>query len=103
MRFISKLSLVLGLALLSSCGDGGEEEELYADLQDCFDDHTGPEGLSIEESIVICMLDHPEVGGADFDTAEQCVAFVDVNLDEASATLEEIEAACDEYIVQKDM
>jgi len=91
------------LVVSFGCGDGGEEEEVYADLQECFDDHTGAEGLSVEESIVVCTLEHPETGGSDLATAEECVAFVDENLDLESATEEEIASACDEYIVQKDM
>jgi hypothetical protein len=96
MRFARILFVI---ALVPACDSHPEE---YANLQECFDDHTGAEGLSVEESIVICALDHPETGGADLATADDCVDFVDLNLDTESATIEEIEAACDEYIVQKD-
>ncbi len=100
-----RLARILFAAFLitGSFGCGGDEhEELYADLQECFDDHTGAEGLSVEESIVICTLEHPETGGSDLPDAAACVDFVDQNLDEDSATLEEIEDACDEYVIQKD-
>lgn len=100
MRLVLTLSLTLSLLALVACD---EHAETYANLQECFDDHTGAEGLGVEESIVVCALEHPETGGADLPDAAACVEFVDANLDEASATLAEIEAACDEYIVQKNM
>ncbi len=91
------VSLITG-----SFGCGGEHEEVYDSFQDCFDDHVGAEALPVDEAIVICALDHPETGGSDLPDAEACVDFVDQNLDEESATLEEIEDACDEYVIQKD-
>lgn len=78
-------------------------EEVYADFQECFDDHTGGEGLAVEEAIVVCALDHPELGVPDFVDNAECEAYLDAELDAASATDQEIIDACDEYFIQRDM
>ena len=97
-----RLTPILWSLLLTAACDDDHHSGAYADLQDCFDDHVGPEGLTVEESLVICTLEHPEVGGANFSTAAECVTFVKANLDLADATDAQITAACDEYIVQKE-
>lgn len=96
MLIASVLSLSMALSL-TACGGGGEEA--YDTFQDCFDDHNQVEALPVAESIVICCLEHPingvtEVCGAD---AVACETYVDNNLDTASATVDEITAACADY------
>ncbi len=66
MFIVSVLSLSVALSM-SACGGGGEEA--YDTFQDCFDDHNQVEALPVDESIVICCLEHPingvtEVSGA---------------------------------------
>jgi hypothetical protein len=107
---IARLALVVslvGLPLVSACGDGGGDAEAYDTLQDCFTDHHVAEGLSVEKAITICCLDHPiggmEAGMACGPTATSCSAYVDAELDPADATVDEINAGCDDYIVQSGM
>ena len=101
-----RLSICFGLALglLGACGDDHEEGDVdYPSLQACFDEHVDEEGLSIEQAIVVCTLDHTFAGsGVDFATAAECETFVAANLEDADASTAQIMAACADYIIQKD-
>lgn len=101
MRLFTLVSCVLAFCI--ACH--GHDHEGFATFQACFDDHHGSEGLGVQESIVVCCLDHPihGVSGACGATAADCVAYMTANLSATSATQAEVQAACDEYIVQKGM
>jgi hypothetical protein len=90
------LSLTLPLVL---AGCGGDEEEAFATLQDCYDDHHNVESLSIHDSIVVCCLDHPIAGvhPSCLNTQADCVSHVDAELD-PSVSITEIQAACTDYV-----
>lgn len=92
--------ILLATLFTLGCSDSGEEA--YDTLQDCFDDHHVNEGYNVMESITICTLDH-EIAGAklDFPTLAECVAYVDTNLTDISATAAEISAGCQDYLDQK--
>jgi hypothetical protein len=85
------------LFVLAACG--GDEEEAFATLQDCYDDHRGEEGFSIHDSIVVCCLDHPIDGvhPSCLNTQTDCVSHVDAELD-PTVSISEIQAACTDYI-----
>jgi hypothetical protein len=99
MRRLS-LSLASVFALtFAACDDHGHDGDGAANLQECFVEHHEDEGLSVNESIVVCCLDHviaghTEVCGA---TAAECVTYVSAELDDASATTAEIDASCQTY------
>jgi hypothetical protein len=110
MRSVRITSLVLSslLALpfvLAACGgdDGNDEDaEEFPTLQACFDEHHNMESLPTDQAIVVCCTDHPIAGvhpscGA---TAMDCETHVDSELDDTSATADEITTACQEYIDQ---
>jgi hypothetical protein len=95
-------SLLVGSAVLAGCG-GGDEEEAFDTLQDCYDDHhSGSEGLTVVEAITVCCLDHPIAGVHPSCGASQadCQTHVDAALD-ASVSASEIQAACADYIEQQ--
>ena len=94
-------ALCVGIALFAfACHDHDHAD--YASLQACWDVHTNEEHLGFQEALVVCCLDHlgsPDTCGK---TAPECVTYVGANLT-STATSTEIETACDEYIVQKNM
>lgn len=96
-------SLCIAAALLlSACHDHAHEG--FDTFQACYDDHAVDEMLPFQEAVVVCCLDHPidgdsEVCGA---TAPECVTYLNANLS-STATATEVEAACDEYVIQKGM
>ncbi len=95
------VAIVLALAVpaLAACG---HPHDAYESFQACFDEHTIEESLSVENSITVCALDHAIEGeDLDFATAAECVAYMDANLTDASASADEIMAGCDDYIVQQ--
>jgi len=92
--------------MLAACGgdDGPPDDEAFATLQDCFDDHhSGTEGLSVTEAITVCCIDHPINGIAPScgNTQTDCEDHVDAELDTASATADEISDACADYLIKK--
>lgn len=98
------LALIIFSSALMACGgdDGGSDAEPFDTFQDCFTDHHGTEGLTIQEAITVCCTDHP-IGSADAgvvcgDTAATCETYVDANLDTADASQTDISDACDAYI-----
>lgn len=97
----SKLLFVsFALAFAAACDHSHDE---YATFQACFDEHTGAEGYTGPMAITICVLDHPIDGTAlEFATVAECVAYVEANLDDASASTADITAGCEDYILQKD-
>jgi hypothetical protein len=96
-----RMYVALALAL-AACGGGGDHAS-YPTFQACFDEHHGKEGFNSMQSITICVLDHPVNNmSLMFGTAAECVAYVGQNLLPGSATAAEIQAGCDDYIVQKD-
>ncbi len=107
MRIARITSLVLATVItlpfaLAACGgdDGGEDAEAFDTLQDCFDEHHGEESLPVDEAIAVCCTDHPIMGQAPScgATTAECEDHVDANLDDTSATADEITLACQEYI-----
>lgn len=103
----STLIALLFSSFLMACGGGddssdGGDAEPFDTYQDCFDDHHGEEGLSIQQAITVCCADHP-IGSAGAgvvcgDTAADCEDYVDANLDTADATATDITTACQAYI-----
>lgn len=93
------LLLPLGVA----CGDHHDEDaEPFDTLQACYDDHHGEEGLSVQQAIVVCCLDHPIAGVHPSCTSTQaeCITHVRAALD-TSVLDAEISAACTTYISEK--
>jgi len=89
--------------VLAACSDDKADAEAFATLQACFDDHHGgAESLPVAEAIAVCCLDHPIAGvnPSCKDTAADCIAHVDAELD-STVTASEIQAACTDYINQK--
>jgi hypothetical protein len=89
--------------VLAACSDDKEDAEAFATLQACFDDHHGgEESLSVANAITVCCLDHPIAGvhPSCKDTAADCIAHVDAELD-STVTATDIQAACTDYINQK--
>ena len=97
---------------LTACGNNNTmDADPYATLQECFDDHHITESLSVNDSIVICCLDHP-LGTAMThpsckNTVADCVTYLtsdpDGMLTTASAPPTEVMAACTDYISKKGM
>jgi len=109
MRFVF-LALVLSSLAGAACGNNNTmDAEPYATMQDCFDDHHNVEGLSVNDAIVVCCLDHPlgtamthpSCGAAKAD----CVAYLGSDpvgmLSAASASSSDVDAACCDYFEKK--
>lgn len=92
--------LALPFALAACGGDDGADDEGFATLQDCFDEHHGEESLTIQQAIVVCCTDHPIDGIAPScgATVAECEDHVDAELDPASASADEITASCQDYV-----
>lgn len=106
MRLLS--AVVLSLFLVA-CGsdDEGEDDEPFDTFQDCFDDHHLEEAFSVEDAIKICCIDHP-IGDDDAnvvcgETQDDCETFLDLNLGGGDATVDEIENACADYLVDREL
>jgi len=94
-------SLCVGLTfvLAAACS---HSHDGYTAFQDCFDDHTMEEGLAFDKAIIVCCLDH-EIDGQKLvcgATAADCVTYLGANLT-SSATQAEVQATCDEYVIEK--
>jgi hypothetical protein len=85
-----------------ACHD--HDHDGYSTYQACFDEHVGAEALPFKEAVVVCCADHPIDGHTEAcgQTAAECVTYLAANLT-STATQVEIQAACDEYILQKGM
>lgn len=113
MKKLTSLALATFIALpfVVACGDGGTDNgadaDPFATFQDCFDDHHGEEGFTVQKAITICCLDHPiggnEAGVVCGPTAITCSDYVDANLDPADATTDEIDMGCADYETQMGM
>jgi len=100
------------ITFISACGDGNTvDADPFATMQACFDEHHITESLSVNNSIVVCCLDHP-LGTAMThpscgNTVNDCVAYLGSDpvgmLTAASATTAEVMAACTDYISKKGM
>jgi hypothetical protein len=115
----ARLSLVLsllGLPLISACGDGDSgDSESFDTFQDCFDDHHEEEMFTVQKAITICCLDHPiganAAGVVCGATAATCDTYVTSSLGAGSGsgsgsdevTAADITAACTDYVTQKGM
>lgn len=102
MRILSFAVLASYLLAAAACDGHSHDPEGYATFQACFDEHHTTEALPVEESIVICCLEHPIAGvvpacGADAST---CSTYLGTNLNASSATPAEVTAACAEYVIQ---
>lgn len=96
---IAALGFLIALPFAATCG---HSHDGFDTLQACYDEHHNREMLSIQQSIVVCCLDHPVdgVNPSCTDTQATCVSHVDAALDD-SVTMSDIQAACTEYINQK--
>lgn len=94
-----RLLCIGALLFAMSCS---HDHEGYSTFQDCYDDHTIEEGLSFQEAVVVCCIDHEIDGesGVCGATAADCVTYLDANLT-STATSADTQAACDEYETQK--
>jgi len=91
--------------LLAGCPSSGDHEE-YPSYQECFDDHHTHEAYPVQESIVICCLEHPIAGMHQpvcGSTAAECEAYLTTNLSATSASGTDRMVACTDYITQKGM
>lgn len=83
--------------LVTACGGGGTEEEQYDNLEDCVIDHSQNEGLTEQQSITTCLLDHLDAMNLDFQTVAECVDYVTNN----GGYPDSRDAACQAYIDEK--
>ncbi len=99
-RALVSISLAFPL-VLAACGSK-EDADPFDTLQACYDEHHNMESLPVQDSIVVCCLDHPIAGvhPSCKDTQADCVTHVDAELD-ATVSLSDIQAACTDYITQK--
>jgi hypothetical protein len=107
MRLLTAIVLALSLCACGSEDEGDEDDEPFDTFQDCFDDHNKVEAFSVEDAIKICCIDHP-IGDEDAnvvcgESELECEDFVDLELAEADASLDEIEDACAGYIVDREL
>ena len=100
---IMRLLLCIGISFaFIGCHDHDHGE--FSTFQACYDEHVVEESLPFQEAVVVCCLDHPVNGNAMpcGATAPECVTYLTANLT-STATTTEVEAACDEYVIQKGM
>jgi len=106
MRISTSLvaSLLSFPLLLAACGGHDEDDEPFDTLQACYDDHAGGEGLTVQQAIVVCCLDHP-IGSSGLhpsctNTKVDCVTHVRAELSNTVSSTD-IDAACTTYIAMK--
>ena len=87
----------------SACGGASDANvDPFDTFQACFDAQHGTGGLSPYDAILTCCVDHPiagvkpACGASDTD----CSSYVDAQLSAASATADDIDAACIDYVSQ---
>jgi len=106
MRLVPTLFAFTVLLGVAGCDDGHDHDpEAFATFQECYDDHHTEEALPVQESIVICCLEHPIAGVAPVcgDTTAACMTYLGTNLSSTSASQGEVDASCADYITQKGM
>jgi hypothetical protein len=91
----------------SACDSHDEGEEAFDTFDDCYVDHHDVEAFDVIDSIKICCLDHP-IGGTDpnivcGETQADCEDFVDAEVLDPDATVDEIATACEEYLVDREL
>lgn len=110
LRFVSAI-FISAITFGLGCGDNGDDgpdDEPFNTFQACFDEHHGAdEGFDVHDAIEVCCIDHP-IGGEDKnvvcgETAADCEAFVDANLDGSDVTEDDITSACEDYVVDRSM
>ena len=100
------IAALFGLPLGCGSDPPPVDQDPFDTFQDCWDDHHGG-GFSIQDAIKICCIDHPigvpPVGPNVVcgETSAACQTYVDANLDNLSATMADIIAACDGYIIDR--
>ena len=102
MRIATLASFALPLVLplvLAACGDKKEDADPFDTLQECYTEHAVEEHFPVQESIVVCCLDHPIAGvhPSCTSTKADCVTHVRAALD-TSVSSTDIDAACATYI-----
>jgi hypothetical protein len=112
MRTVFALAAISSaLVTVIACGGTTPDADAFPTMQACFDEHHGSESLSVNNSIVVCCLDHP-LGTAMTHpscgaTVAACVAYLGSDavgmLSASSATPAEVMAACTDYISKKGM
>lgn len=99
------VALAVGLAACTSSAKVGPDEDYFKTLQACFDAHTQSEGMTLQQAVVTCCIDHP-IGDAK-DTAvhpscgvstDDCSAHVHAELPALST--DDVAAACKTYVEQ---
>jgi len=97
-RALASFSVAIPL-VLAACGSNNEEADPFDTLQACYDEHHNMESLPVQDSIVVCCLDHPIAGvhPSCTNTQADCVTHVDAELD-ASVSLGDIQMACTDYV-----
>jgi hypothetical protein len=93
LRNLLLVTSLLALPALSACGDDGGEEQ-YDNLEECVVDHTVEEGLTEQQAITTCLLDHLDQLNLDFADVAECVDYVTNNGGYADSR----DAACQAYI-----
>jgi hypothetical protein len=90
------------VAFVVACSHTPGANDPYGKFQDCFDDLVKNGGDMHAEAITLCILDHP-IGGQHlmFSTLSDCVQYVGENLDQASASANEIQNGCQDYLNMK--
>lgn len=102
------MRLAIAVFALVACGDSGgtKDADPFDTFQLCFDEHHSTEAFPVQQTIVICCLDHP-IGNQKAnvvcgDTAAACMAYVNANLNPAQSAAD-VTAACNDYITQRSM
>lgn len=101
LRLIMTGSLVAWVVACSA--DDGPRA--YPTYQECFEDRLEVEKKPVEETIVLCCLEHPIDGASPAcgATAPDCINYLTANLKQTSAGVDEVARACMTYETEKDM
>ena len=99
------------VSLGAGCGGNTVDADAFATMQACFDEHHVTEGLSINDAIVVCCLDHPLGTAMSHPSCKNSIADCTVYLNSdpvgmltlASASAGDIQTACTDYISKKGM
>lgn len=96
-----RTALAVLLFCVAACHD--HEHSDFDTIQGCYDEHHNNEMLGVQQSIVVCCLDHPIGGDSEpcGATAADCVTFLTANL--TGPTAAEVQTSCTEYVTQKGM